>query len=49
MLREEAHMDEHSTERRDFLKQATALGAAGVVATLRPGLARAGKRQKGRQ
>lgn len=38
-------MDEHSTERRDFLKQMTALGAAGVpiVAGLRPGLAQAGE------
>ena len=38
-------MDEHRTERRDFLKQMTALGAAGVpiVAGLRPGLAQAGE------
>ncbi len=38
-------MDKHPTERRDFLKQMTALGAAGVpiVAGLRPGLAQAGE------
>ena len=38
-------MDEHRTERRDFLKQMTALGAAGVpvLAGLRPGLAQAGE------
>ncbi len=36
-------MDEHSTERRDFLKRMTALGAAGVVASLRPVVARAGQ------
>jgi len=38
-------MDEHRTERRDFLKQMTALGAAGVpiVAGLRPGLDQAGE------
>jgi acetyl esterase len=38
-------MDEHRTERRDFLKQMTALGAVGVsiVASLRPGLAQAGE------
>jgi acetyl esterase/lipase len=37
-------MDEHRTERRDFLRQLTAVGAAGVpiVAGLRPGLAQAG-------
>ncbi len=38
-------MDEHDAERRDFLKQVTALGAAGVVAGLRPSLARAGEAQ----
>jgi acetyl esterase len=38
-------MDEHRTERRDFLKEMMALGAASVpiVAGLRPGLARAGQ------
>ena len=38
-------MDKHRTERRHFLKQMTALGAAGVpiVAGLRPGLAQAGE------
>ena len=38
-------MDEHRTERRDFLKQMTALGAAVVpiVAGLRPHLAQAGE------
>ena len=38
-------MDEHHTERRDFLKQMTALGAGGVaiVAGLRPCLAQAGE------
>ncbi len=38
-------MDEHHTDRRDFLKQMTALGTVGVpvVAGLRPGLARAGE------
>ena len=37
-------MDSHRTGRRDFLKQMTALGAAGVpvVAGLRPGFAQAG-------
>jgi acetyl esterase len=35
-------MDEHRTGRRDFLKQVVALGAVGVVAGLRPGLAQAG-------
>jgi acetyl esterase len=45
MLREEIDMDEHPTERRDFLKQVTALGAAGVVACVRAGLARAGDAQ----
>ena len=38
-------MDEHAAERRDFLKQLTALGAAGVVAGLRPGLAQAAEAQ----
>jgi len=37
-------MDEHRSERRDFLKQLTALGATGlpIVAGMRPGFARAG-------
>jgi len=34
-------MNEHRTERRDFLKQVTALGAAGIVAGLRPRFAQA--------
>jgi acetyl esterase len=34
-------MDEHAAERRAFLKQMTALGAAGIVAGRRPGLAQA--------
>ena len=34
-------MDEHAADRRDFLKRATALGAAGVFAGWRPGLAQA--------
>ena len=38
-------MDEHAAERRDFLKQVTALGAVGGVAGLRPGLARAAEAQ----
>ena len=38
-------MDEHRTERRDFLKQVTAVGAAGVVAGLQPRVARAGEAQ----
>ncbi len=37
-------MDGHSTERRDFLKQITALGAAPIVASLQPDLARAGQK-----
>src|SRR5262249_58037396 len=45
MLREEAHMDEHSTKRREFLKQVTALGSAGVVAGLRLRRAQAGDAQ----
>ena len=38
-------MDEHRTERRDFLKRMTALGAAGVpiVAGLRSALAQVGQ------
>ena len=35
-------MDEHRTERRDFLKQITAVGGAGVIAGMRLGLAYAG-------
>jgi len=35
-------MDEHRTDRRDFLKQVTAVGAAGVIADARPGLGHAG-------
>jgi acetyl esterase len=38
-------MDEHAAERRDFLKRVTALGAAGVVAGLRPGLAQVAEAQ----
>ena len=34
-------MNEHRTERRDFLKQVTALGAGGIVAGLRPRFAQA--------
>ena len=34
-------MGEHAAERRDFLKRVTALGAAGVLAGWRPGLAQA--------
>lgn len=41
-------MGEHHAERRDFLKQVTALGVAGVVAGLRPVLARAGQARQGR-
>src|ERR1700692_2391030 len=36
-------MDEHCAKRRDFLKRMTVLGAAGVVAGLRPGLAQSGQ------
>jgi len=35
-------MDERCAERRDFLRQVTALGAVSIVAALRPSLARAG-------
>src|SRR5437870_10447907 len=35
-------MDERRAERRDFLKQVTALGAVSIVAALRPSLAQAG-------
>jgi acetyl esterase/lipase len=38
-------MDDHAAARRDFLKQVTALGAAGVVAGLVPGLARPAEAQ----
>jgi len=42
-------MDEHRTERRDFLKQMTGLGAAGVplVAGVRPRIAQAGEKRGG--
>src|SRR2546427_10282549 len=35
-------MDERCAERRDFLRQVTALGAVSIVAALRPSLAQAG-------
>src|SRR2546428_13489956 len=35
-------MDERCAERRNFLKQVTALGAVSIVAALRPSLAQAG-------
>ena len=38
-------MDEHRIKRRNFLKEVTALGAAGVVASLPPGPPRAGAAQ----
>ena len=38
-------MDERRTERRDFLKRVTAVGAAGIVAGLRSRVARAGEAQ----
>ena len=35
-------MDGHRSDRRDFLKQAIAIGAVGVIAGARPGLGHAG-------